>query len=87
MATSSSCTCRKQRLAGRAGTSLADCPRITYVIAVKFALSVDLTFSDSDVEALLPTCLDRELADSQEVGELWRQHGVQGIRTRPPFQD
>lgn len=71
---------RQQRLAGRAGTSLADYPRITYVIAVKLALSVDLTFSDRDVEALLPACLDRELADSQEVGEFWLQHGVQGIR-------
>lgn len=72
---------RKQRLAGQAGTRLADYPRITYVIAVKLALSVDLTSSDSDsdFEALLAACLDRELADSQDVGELWRQHGVQGI--------
>ena len=71
---------RKQRLAGGAGTRLADYPRITHVIAVELALSVDLTFSDSDIEALLPACLDRELGDSQEVGEFWRLHGVQGIR-------
>jgi RES domain-containing protein len=70
---------RKQRLAGASGIRIADLPRITYVIAVKLAVGVDLTASDADVEAILPACLDADFADSQEIGEFWRERGVQGI--------
>ena len=70
---------RKERLEGRSGIPLADYPRTTYVIAVKLAVQIDLTISDNDAEAVLPACLDRNLADSQEAGEFWRAHGVQGI--------
>lgn len=72
-------TARRQRLAGASGIRIADLPRITYVIAVKLAVGVDLTASDADVEAILPACLDADLADSQEIGEFWRERGVQGI--------
>ncbi|MBI1876170.1 MAG: RES family NAD+ phosphorylase [Acidobacteria bacterium] len=70
---------RRERLAGGPGIPIANYPRITYVVAVKLAIHIDLTLTDDDVLAVLPACLDRDLADSQEIGECWRQHGVQGI--------
>ena len=70
---------RRQRLAGAAGIQIADLPRITYVIAVKLAIGVDLTASDADVEAILPACLDSDFADSQDFGEFWLAHGIQAI--------
>lgn len=42
-------------------------------------LHIDLTVSDNSAGAVLSACLGRDLADSQEVGEFWREHGVQGI--------
>lgn len=70
---------RKGRLAGASGTPMTDYPRITYAIAVKLAMHIDLTLGDNDANAILPACLDRDLADSQEVGEFWRLRGVQGM--------
>lgn len=49
------------------------------MIAMNVVVHIDLTVTDDETEAVLPACLDRELADSQEVGEFWREHGVQGI--------
>lgn len=72
-------TARRERLAGASGIPMTDYPTITYVIALKLAIQIDLTVNDRDTEAVLPACLDREMADSQEVGEFWRKHGVQGI--------
>lgn len=70
---------RKERLAGASGIPMTNYPRITYVIAVKLAVHIDLTLGDNEAKAILPACLDGDLADSQEVGELWREHGAQGI--------
>lgn len=70
---------RKERLAGASGIAMTDYPRITYAIALKLAVHIDLTLGDSDAEAILPACLDREVADSQEIGEFWRERGVQGM--------
>lgn len=70
---------RKERLAGAPRIPIADYPRITYVIALKLAVHIDLTAGDADVEALLSSCLGQNLGDSQEIGEFWRQHGGQGV--------
>ncbi len=70
---------RADRLAGRAGIRLADHTRITYVIAVKLSLHIDLTVSDPSVDAILPACLAQDMVASQRVGEFYREHGVQGL--------
>jgi RES domain-containing protein len=71
---------RKARLARRAGISVTDYPRITYVIAVRLSLHIDLTVVDTGVAAVLTACLDTgDLSASQEVGEFCREQGVQGI--------
>jgi RES domain-containing protein len=49
-------TARRRRLVGRLETRLADYPRITYVIAIRLAIGIDLTLMDSEVDALLPAC-------------------------------
>ena len=66
-------------MAGVSAARMTEYPRITYAIAVKLAMYIHLTLGDNDANAILPACLDRDLADSQEVGEFWRRRGVQGM--------
>ena len=70
---------RLSRLAGRGVTRFTPYPRITYVIAVRVAIRVDLTVARVP-RALLATCLEpNDVMASQEVREFLRNQGVQAI--------